>query len=76
MTMKKKYQFTCPLCAGTQTRTLSDEAAVQILAFLEVIIENFTDRYGRRIDRYYAKRAQRNINVHEPWKGDCTDELF
>jgi len=73
---KKKHQSICPLCVCTKTRTLSDEAAVEILALLEVITENFMARYGRRIDRYYAKRAKRNINVHEPWKGDCAGEVF
>ena len=73
---KKKYPCVCPLCAGAQTRTLSTEAAVQVHEFLEVIAENFLDRYGRSIYRHYAKRAKRNINPHEPWKGGCTDELF
>lgn len=73
---KSKHKSLCPLCACTQTRTLSTEAAVQILEFLEVFTENFMAQYGRKIHRHYAKRAKRNINVHEPWKGGCTGELF
>lgn len=74
--MKKSKHKSHPLCAGTQTRTLSTQAAVHILEFLQAFTENFMAQYGRKIDRHYAKRAKRNINVHEPWKGDCTGELF
>ena len=75
MIVKKKHKF-CPLCACTQTRSLSTEAAVQIHEFLEVIAENFMAIHGHTIYRHYGKRAKRNINVHEPWKGDCTDDTF
>lgn len=74
--MKKKHKSLCPMCACTHNPTLSTQAAVHILEFLEVFTENFMAQYGRKIHRHYAKRAKRNINVHEPWKGDCTDELF
>jgi len=47
-----------------------------MLEFLEALTENLMAQYGREIHRHYAKRAKRNINVNEPWKGDCTDELF
>lgn len=73
---KTKHQSICPLCACTQTRTLSTQAAVQIHEFLDLISENFMAIYGREIYRHYGKRAKRNVNAHEPWKGDCTDELF
>ena len=73
---KRKHQSICPLCACTPTSTLSTEAAVQIHEFLEVIAENFMAIHGSAIYRHYAKRAKRIINVHEPWKGDCTDESF
>lgn len=76
MIVKKKHKSFCALCACTQTRTLSTEAAVQIHEFLEVIAENFMAIYGRTIYRHYEKSAKRNINVHEPWKGDCTDDTF
>ena len=73
---KDKHQCVCPLCACTQTHMLSTKAAVQIHEFLELISENLMAIHGREIYRYYGKRAKRNINVQEPWKGDCTDELF
>jgi hypothetical protein len=70
--MKKKYRHPCPVCACTETRPLSDEAAVEIHEFLEVIAANFLSRYGQRIYRHYAKRAKRNPNSQQPWKN--TDE--
>ena len=73
---KTKLKALCPLCACTQTRTLSTKAAVHMLEFLETFTDNLMAQYGREIHRYYAKRAKRNINLHEPWKGDCTGELF
>ena len=66
--MKTKHRYPCPMCACTQTRTLSDEAAVEIHEFLEVIAANFLSRYGQRIYRHYTKRAKRNINPQQPWK--------
>ena len=73
---KKKHNPPCSVCACTQTRTLSTQAAVHMLEFLEVLTDNLMAQYGREIHRHYAKRAKRNINVHEPWRGDCTGELF
>lgn len=73
---QKKPRHLCPLSACTQTRTLSTQAAVQVLEFLEAFTENLMAQYGRKIHRHYAKRAKRNINVHEPWKGDCSSEMF
>ena len=73
---RKKHNPLCPLCACSQTRTLSTQAAVHMLEFLEAFTENLMAQYGREIHRHYAKRATRNINSHEPWKGDCTGELF
>jgi uncharacterized protein YktB (UPF0637 family) len=73
---KKRHKPLCPLCVCTQTRTLSTTAAVHMLEFLEAFTENLMAQYGSEIHRHYAKRAKRNINVHKPWKGDCTDELF
>ena len=73
--MKKKHK-SHPLCVCTQNRTLSTQAAVHILEFLEAFTENFMVQYGRQIHRHYAKRAKRSINVQEPCKGDCTGELF
>lgn len=77
MIMKKtKHKALCPLCACAQTHTLSTQAAVYMLEFLEAFTENLMAQYGREIYRHYAKRAKRNINLHQPWKGDCTGELF
>ena len=72
----KKHTPLCPLCTCIQTRTLSTQAAVHMLEFLEAFTENLMEQYGREIHRHYAKRAKRNINLHEPWKGDCTGEPF
>jgi uncharacterized protein YktB (UPF0637 family) len=66
--MKTKHRYPCPLCARTETRTLSDEAALEIHEFLEVIAANFLARYGNRIYRHYARRAKRDINELEPWR--------
>ena len=74
--MKKSKHKPQPLCACTQNLTLSTQAAVHILEFLEAFTENFMAQYGRKIHRHYAKQAKHSINVHEPWKGDRTGELF
>lgn len=73
---KTKRRPLCPLCASTQTHTLSTQAAAHMLEFLQAFTENLMAQYGREIHRHYAKRVKRNINLHEPWKGDCTDEPF
>ena len=65
------------MCSCTQTRTLSDEAAVEIHEFLEVIAANFLSRYGQRIYRHYAKQAKQanpSINADKPWRR--ADEPF
>lgn len=72
--MKKKHRYPCPMCACTQTRTLSDEAAVEIHEFLEMIAANFLSQYGQRICRHYAKQAKHHLNVQQPWKN--TDDPF
>jgi hypothetical protein len=72
--MTKKNKYPCPMCACTETRTLSDEAAVEIHEFLEVIAANFLSRYGQRIYRHYEKRVKRNLNAQQPWKN--SDEPF
>ena len=72
--MKKNHRYPCPMCACPETRTLSDEAAVDIHEFLEVIAANFLSQYGQRIYRHYAKRAKRNLNAQQPWKN--SDEPF
>ena len=74
--MKTKHRYPCPMCACTQTRTLSDEAAVEIHEFLEVIAANFLSRYGQRIYRHYAKRAKRQFNSEKPWDHPHAGEPF
>ena len=74
--MRKSKHKSHPLCVRTQTHSLSTEAAVQVLEFLETSQKTFLAQYGHKIHRHYAKRVKRHINVHEPWKGDCTDDLF
>ena len=73
VTMKKtNRKCVCPMCECTQPRRLSDEAAVEINEFLEVITANFLRRYGHRIDRYFSKRSKRGLNDEKPWQS--TDE--
>ena len=69
-----KLRYPCPMCSCIETRTLSDEAAVEIHEFLEVIAANFLSQYGHRIYRNYAKRAKRNLNEQQPWNN--TDDSF
>lgn len=66
--MKSKNQYPCPMCDCDKTRRLSDESAVEIHEFLEVISANFLSRYGHRIQRHYARLAARNIDDHQPWR--------
>ena len=42
-------------------RPLSDEAAVEILDFLQVFTMDFEIRYGGQIRRYYDQRSRHNI---------------
>lgn len=42
-------------------RPLSDEAAVEILDFLQVFTTDFEIRYGGQIRRYYDDRSRHNI---------------
>ena len=40
---------------------LSDEAAVEILDFLQVFMTDFENRYSNQIQRYYDQRSRLNI---------------
>lgn len=40
---------------------LSDKAAAEILDFLQIFTNEFENRYGREIHRYYKKRYRHNI---------------
>ncbi len=73
---KTKHRYPCPMCACTQTNTLSDEAAVEIHEFLEVFAANFLSQYGQRIYRHYAKRAKRQFNSEKPWDHPHAGEPF
>jgi hypothetical protein len=73
---KTKNRYPCPMCACTETRTLSDESAVEIHEFLEVIAANFLSRYGQRIYRHYAKRTKHQFNIEKPWEHPHAGETF
>ncbi len=73
---KPKHRYPCPMCACFETRTLSDEAAVEIHEFLEVIAANFLQRYGQRIYRHYAKRTKHQFNSEKPWEHPHAGETF
>lgn len=45
---------------------LSDDAAVEILDFLQAIILNFETHYGGEIHRYYEQRSRHNIIQPDP----------
>ncbi len=47
-------------------RPLSDEAAVEILDFLQVFTTDFEIRYGAQIRRYYDDRSRHNIVRSNP----------
>ena len=74
--MKTKHRYPCAMCSCTQTRSLSDEAAVEIHEFLEVFAANFLSQYGQRIYRHYAKRAKRQFNSEKPWDHPHAGEPF
>ena len=73
---KPKHRYPCPMCDYNETRTLSDEAAVEIHEFLEVIAANFLSRYGQQIYRHYAKRTKRQFNNEKPWEHPHPGESF
>jgi len=47
-------------------RPLSDEAAVEILDFLQVFMTDFENQYGNQIRRYYDERSRHNIIQDSP----------
>ena len=65
--MKKKHKRQRGLCLCEYTSALSDEAAVQIHEFLQVMSASLLARYGGRIERYYAKKPKPNVKELEPW---------
>ncbi len=45
---------------------ISDEAAVEILNFIEVVHQLFEDHYGRQIHRHYDSLYRHNIVQSHP----------
>jgi len=72
--MKKKHKRPSGLCLREYTPALSDEAAVEIFEFLQVISSTLLARYGSRIERHYAKKTKPNLKELEPWH--FSDEPF
>lgn len=54
---------------------LSDKAAAEILDFLQVFTNNFENRYGNQIRRYYDERSRHNILQTNP-ASDTNDPPF
>jgi hypothetical protein len=54
---------------------LSDKAAVEILDFLQVFTNDFENRYGNQIRRYYDERSRHNIIQDNLFK-DTDDPSF
>lgn len=59
---------------GIALPMLSDEAAVEILNFLEVTFQIFETRYAHQIHRYYDSSSQHNI-VECTQSGITDDDL-
>jgi hypothetical protein len=57
----KQFQHSIPLPA------LSDEAAVEILNFLEVTFQIFETHYAGQIHRFYESISQHNIVQQHPF---------
>jgi len=74
MTMKKKHKHQRDLCLCEYTPALSEEAAVQIHEFLQVMSASLLARYGGRIERHYAKKTKSSVKELEPW--NYSDEPF
>ena len=58
-----------------QLRPISDEAAVEILDFLQVFITNFENRYASQIHRHYEQRRQLDLGRIKP-SGETDDPPF
>ena len=73
---KTKHRYPCPMCDCPQTRTIFDEAAVEIHEFLEAIAANFLKCCGQRIRRHYAKRTKHQFNNEKSWEHPHAGETF
>lgn len=58
---------------GVPLPMLSDEAAIEILHFLEVMFQTFETRYAHQIGRYYDSISQHNIVPYT--QHENTDDL-
>lgn len=47
-------------------RPLSDEAVVEILDFLQVLMTDFEIRYSNQIRRYYDQHSRHNLFLEYP----------
>jgi hypothetical protein len=54
---------------------LSDEAAVEILDFLQRFTTDFENHYASQIHRYYAQRSRSNL-ITEPQGPVADDQPF
>ena len=50
-----------PIYPCIQLPKLSDKAAVEILDFLQVLTNDFENRYSNQIRRYYDERSRHSI---------------
>jgi hypothetical protein len=53
--------YSDPICPCIRLPKLSDKAAVEILDFLQVVTNDFENRYSNQIRRYYDERSRHNI---------------
>jgi hypothetical protein len=72
--MKKKHKKQRGLCLCEYTPALSDEAAVQIFEFLQVMSASLLTRYGSCIERHNTQKTKLNVKALDPWND--SDEPF
>ena len=53
--------YSDPIYPCIQLPKLSDKAAVEILDFLQVVTNDFENRYSNQIRRYYDERSRHRI---------------
>ena len=54
------------LCYQCIRQPLSDDSAAEILDFLQVFTNDFENRYGNQIRRYYENRSSLNVVRSSP----------
>jgi hypothetical protein len=67
--------YSDPIYPCIQLPKLSDKAAVEILDFLQVVTNDFENRYSNQIRRYYDERSRHNIIQGNLFK-DTDDPSF